>query len=178
MLACAEDLGMVPACVPGVMAQLQMLSLEIQRMPKRLGETFADTRHYPYLSVATPSTHDMSVLRGWWKENPALTQRFWNEVLQRPGQAPAEADGSACEQILRMHLQSPSMLALISWQDWSSMDEHLRAPNPDDERINIPVNPRHYWRYRMPLTLEKLLTEHTFNDKIRQMLAETNRQAV
>ena len=178
MLACAEDLGMVPACVPGVMAQLQMLSLEIQRMPKRLGETFADTRHYPYLSVATPSTHDMSVLRGWWKENPALTQRFWNEVLQRPGQAPAEADGSACEQILRMHLQSPSMLALISWQDWSSMDEQLRAPNPDDERINIPVNPRHYWRYRMPLTLEKLLTEHTFNDKIRQMLAETNRQAV
>ncbi len=175
MLACAEDLGMVPDCVPVVMTQLQMLSLEIQRMPKRLGETFADARTYPYLSVATPSTHDMSVLRGWWKENPALTQQFWNEVLQRPGQAPAEADAAACEQILRLHLQSPSMLALISWQDWSSMDETLRAPNPDEERINVPANPNHYWRYRMPISLEKLLKETAFNDKIRQMLAEAHR---
>ncbi len=175
MLACAEDLGMVPDCVPGVMEKLQMLSLEIQRMPKRLGEAFADTQHYPYLSVATPSTHDMSVLRGWWRESPALTQRFWNEVLQRPGQAPAEADAATCEQILRLHLQSPSMLALISWQDWSSMDEKLRAPDPQSERINVPANPHHYWRYRMPLSLEKLLNEHSFNQKINQMIAHSAR---
>ena len=34
MLVCGEDLGMVPDCVPWVMDQLQILSLEIQRMPK------------------------------------------------------------------------------------------------------------------------------------------------
>lgn len=175
MLACAEDLGMVPDCVPGVLQELQMLSLEIQRMPKRLGQTFADTRTYPYLSVATPSTHDMSVLRGWWKETPALTQRFWNEVLGRPGQAPQEADAQTCRQILQMHLQSPSMLALFSFQDWTAMDDALRAPNPEEERINVPANPRHYWRYRMPLTLERLLQEHTFAQLIRTLLSESGR---
>ena len=134
MLCCAEDLGMIPHCVPEVMERLQMLSLEIQRMPKQLGQPFADTYNYPYLSVATPSTHDMSVLRAWWKEDPENTSLFWHDVLGRQGATPAEAPADACEQILRQHLQSPSMLCLIGWQDWTSMDAHLRAPNPDEER--------------------------------------------
>lgn len=175
MLCCAEDLGMIPDCVPEVMQQLQLLSLEIQRMPKHLGETFADTRHYPYVSVATPSTHDMSTLRGWWQENAGLTQRFYNEVLGEPGQAPAQASGQICERILRMHLESPSMLALISLQDWQSMDESLRAPDPETERINIPANPHHYWRYRMNTTLEELLNQYNFNNKIKEMIANANR---
>ena len=175
LLCCAEDLGMIPACVPDVMGELQMLSLEIQRMPKRLGETFADTKNYPYLSVATPSTHDMSVVRGWWKETPSLTQQFWQNTLGHTGQAPAEADGKTCEQIVRLHLESPSMLALLSFQDWTSMDEELRAPDPDKERINVPANPRHYWRYRMHLTLEDLLDRKLFNKKVRQLLEDSKR---
>lgn len=175
MLCCAEDLGMIPACVPEVLNKLQILSLEIERMPKRLGETFADTKKYPYLSVATPSTHDMSVLRGWWKEKREITARFWSEVLEKTGEAPAELDGKTAEEILRRHLNSPSMLALISYQDWTSMDETLRAPDPDEERINVPANPRHYWRYRMPITLEKLLDQTAFNDKIRQLIKDANR---
>ena len=175
MLSCAEDLGMIPHCVPEVMRQLQMLSLEIQRMPKQLGETFADTTSYPYLSVATPSTHDMSVLRGWWKENPSLTQRFWKEVLHRRGTAPADAPADACEQILRAHLQSPSMLALISWQDWTSIDELLHAQDPAEERINVPANPKHYWRYRMHTTLEVLMQQIDFNAKVKEMIESSGR---
>ncbi len=175
MLTCAEDLGMIPACVPDVLNKLQMLALEIERMPKRLGETFADTTKYPYLSVATPSTHDMSVLRGWWKETPPLTQRFWKEVLGNVGEAPANMDTQTCEEVLQLHLQSPSMLALFSFQDWTGMDEKLRAPDPEAERINVPANPRHYWRYRIPLTLEKLMQETAFNEKIRTMIQDANR---
>ncbi len=175
MLCCAEDLGMIPHCVPEVMQELQMLSLEIQRMPKQLGQTFADTQTYPYLSVATPSTHDMSVLRAWWKENPALTQRFWTEVLKREGEAPAQAPTDACEQILRMHLQSPSMLTLISWQDWTSIDESLHAKYPEEERINIPANPKHYWRYRMQITVEELMQQSAFNEKIKEMIESSGR---
>ena len=175
MLCCAEDLGMVPACVPDVMRQLQMLSLEIQRMPKNVGEQFADTRRYPYLSVATPSTHDMSVLRGWWEENQVITQQFWHEVLNKSGPAPQEAGPEICEEILNKHLQSPSMLALISFQDWTSMDKNLRAPDPAMERINIPADPHHYWRYRMHITLEELIKEDAFNTKIKAMLAMSQR---
>ncbi len=175
LLACAEDLGMVPSCVPPVLQKLQMLSLEIERMPKTLGKDFADTHTYPYLSVATPSTHDMSVLRAWWKENPEITQKFWENVLQKQGKAPTEADCKTCEEILRLHLTSPSMLALISYQDWTSIDETLRAKNPEEERINIPANPHHYWHYRMPLTIEDLLQKETFNQKIKQMIQDSGR---
>lgn len=175
MLCCAEDLGMIPHCVPEVMHMLQMLSLEIQRMPKRPGETFADTAKYPLLSVATPGTHDMSVLRGWWKENPALSARFWAEMLHRPAPAPADLPPDACEQIIYNHLHSPSLLCLIAWQDWAAMDEHLRANDPQKERINVPANAHHYWRYRMPISVEELLSKQEFNQKIKTLIEQSGR---
>ncbi len=175
MLACAEDLGMVPACVKPVMEKLQLLSLEIQRMPKKLGAQFDDIKKYPYLSVATPSTHDMSVLRAWWKEDPVRTQKFYNQVLGKKGNAPDEADTDICTQIIRLHFLCPSMLALIGLQDLTSMDETLRGANPDDERINIPANPKHYWRYRMPMTLETLAGARAFNEKLKELIKQGNR---
>ena len=175
MLCCAEDLGMVPACVPDVMHDLQMLSLEVQRMPKKLGEHFADIFHYPYLSVATPSTHDMSVLRAWWKEDRKRTQQFWHEVLKQSGLAPEEMSAQLCGEILNLHLKSNSMLTLIGLQDWLGMDEKLRAPDPQEERINVPANPHHYWCYRMHLTLEELLRADSFNEKIKVMIRSSAR---
>ena len=175
MLACAEDLGMIPDCVKPVMQKLQLLSLEIQRMPKQLGAAFDDIKKYPYLSVATPSTHDMSVLRAWWQEEPERTQKFYNNVLGKKGTAPKEADTEICTQILRMHLSSPSMLTLIGLQDWTSMDENLRGKDPQAERINVPANPKHYWRYRMPMTLEKLLAADEFNAKVQKMIDKSSR---
>ena len=166
---------MVPASVPDVMRELQILSLEIQRMPKKPQEQFADIFNYPYLSVATPSTHDMSVLRAWWKENRQTTQHFWNDVLKKSGNAPEEMSGEICEEILNLHLKSNSMLALIGWQDWLGMDEKLRSPHPEEERINVPADPRHYWRYRMHLTLEELLQADGFNAKIKEMIKNSGR---
>ena len=175
MLACAEDLGMIPACVKPVMEKLQLLSLEIQRMPKRLGAAFDDIKKYPYLSVATPSTHDMSVLRAWWKEDPVRTQKFYNKVLGRKGNAPDEADTDICTQILRLHLASPSMLALIGLQDLTAIDENLRGKNPQEERINVPADPNHYWCYRMPMTLEELSGATAFNEKVKEMIDQSGR---
>ena len=175
MTACAEDLGMIPACVPWVMKNLQVLSLEIQRMPKLYGETFASPQRYPYLSVATPSTHDMSTLRGWWREDEAMTQLFYNNVLKLEGKAPAEMDGNTAHAILMQHLTSPSAFALFAWQDWMAMDERLRYPNPDDERINVPSNRDHVWNYRMHITIEQLMQERTFNDAVRRMITDAGR---
>ena len=78
MLICGEDLGMVPKAVPEVMKQLGILSLEIQRMPKDLNRKFFHPADAPYLSVVTPSTHDMSTVRSWWEENRETTQHFYN----------------------------------------------------------------------------------------------------
>ena len=175
MTACGEDLGMIPACVPWVMKNLQVLSLEIQRMPKLYGETFADTGRYPYLSVATPSTHDMSTLRGWWREDEAMSQQFYNNVLGFEGRAPLEMDGCIASAILARHLASPSAFALFAWQDWMAMDERLRRDNPDDERINVPSNRDHQWNYRMHISIEQLLQERAFNDTVQRMIADAGR---
>ena len=175
MLVCGEDLGMVPDCVPWVMEQLQILSLEIQRMPKNPQYEFGHLWDYPLRSVCTISTHDMATLRGWWEEDPALTARYYNQVLGQWGEVPATAPGWACEEIVRQHLQSPSLLCILAFQDWLSMDEELRYPDANAERINVPANPRHYWRYRMHLTLEDLMKKKAFNKKMTEMIDETGR---
>ena len=175
MLACGEDLGMIPDCVPAVMHQLEILSLEIQRMPKDPKSEFGDTWHYPYFSVCTSSTHDMGGIRAWWESDPAQSQRFFNNVLHEFGQAPYFAEPWLCDKILWLQLASPSMLCIIPLQDWLSADGELRRENPHDEQINVPANPTHYWRYRMHLTVEQLRREHNFNSALRDKIHQSGR---
>ena len=175
MLVCGEDLGMVPDCVPWVMNQLQILSLEIQRMPKNPADEFGPVSHYPFRSVCTIGTHDMSTLRGWWEEDAELTSRFYHQVLGHWGDTPEKAPGWICEEVIRQHLNSPSLLCILTFQDWTSMDEELRNPDIEAERINIPANPRHYWRWRMHITIEELMKQTAFNEKVTQLIQESQR---
>lgn len=166
MLPCAEDLGMVPASVKGVLERLRILSLEIQRMPKTYGGRFDDLRRNPYFSVATIATHDMAPLRLWWLENREQTQTFWHDVLHHGGEAPDEASPEICEDVVTRHIQSPSMLCLLSLQDLLAISPSLRSPHPECEQINVPANPNQYWRYRMHLNIEELIQATAFNDKL------------
>ncbi len=176
MLACGEDLGMIPACVPEVMSALRILSLEIQRMPKAFGEEFADTASYPYLSVCATGTHDTSTLRSWWNENREATQRYFSDVLRMDGVAPGECTPDICERIIASHLKSPTMLCILPLQDWLSMDETLRYQgNPDDERINVPAVRHFNWKYRMHLTLETLLADTAFTARLRTLSESAGR---
>lgn len=168
-MVCGEDLGMVPDSVPSVMQELKILSLEIERMPKDQSVTFTDLNRLPYLSVCTTSTHDMSPLRLWWGENRQLTQRYYNEQLHRAGAAPAECDAAICRQIIERHLRSSAMWVILPLQDWLSIDETIRSTDIAAERINIPANPEHYWRYRMHISLEDLIKEGEFNKKLAQL---------
>ncbi len=176
MLACGEDLGMIPACVPEVMKELKILSLEIQRMPKSPEKTFDEPWTYPYLSVCATGTHDTSTLRGWWEENRTQSERFFHEILHRDGQAPLHCEPWICKQIVNQHLNSPSMLCVLPLQDWMSIDGEVRCQDdPEDERINIPANPRHYWRWRMHLTLEDLLSSTDFNRTLHDLITDSGR---
>ena len=176
MLACGEDLGMIPATVPQVMSDLRILSLEIQRMPKSVEETFAHPANYPYLSVCTTSTHDMNPIRAWWEEDRQVTEQFWQMILGNQSEAPYFCEPWICRQILDQHLWSPAMLTVLPLQDWLSMDGALRRLNPHDERINVPANSRHYWRYRMHLTVEQLAAAKEFNDTLTDMIASSGRK--
>jgi 4-alpha-glucanotransferase len=176
MLPCGEDLGMIPDCVPEIMRELNILSLEIERMSKHSGRLFTDINNLPYLSVCTTSTHDMNTLRLWWKENTALTQQYYNNILGRSGEAPAECTDDICEQIIANHLNSNSMLAILPLQDWLSIDNTVRRINDAEERINIPSNPDNRWRYSMHLSFEELHQATALNEKIRRLVIKSERQ--
>ncbi|MDD2961779.1 MAG: 4-alpha-glucanotransferase [Muribaculaceae bacterium] len=175
MLVCGEDLGMIPDCVSAVMDSQQILSLEIQRMPKDPKAEFGYTGSYPYLSVGTTSTHDMGGIRSWWEEDRTKTQHFYNNMLHEGGTAPYYAEPWICDKIVSLHLNSPSMLTILPLQDWLSIDGTLRRENPKEEQINVPANSRHYWRYRMHLTLEKLNKESTFNKTLKEKIKNSGR---
>ena len=175
MLVCAEDLGMVPDCVPWVMDELKILSLELQSMPKDPSVKFGHLSRNPYRSVCTISSHDMPTLRMWWDENVQRTQEYYNTMLYRQGPAPHPLPGWLASDIISRHLTSPSMLCILSIQDWLATDEALRLPNADAERINIPANPKHYWRYRMHLNIEDLAADKRFVQNITEMISQSGR---
>jgi 4-alpha-glucanotransferase len=175
MLVCGEDLGLVPHCVPDVMKQLGILSLEIQRMPKAAQKQFFHPAEAPYLSVVTPSTHDMSTIRGWWEENRNNTQRFYNTELNQPGEAPQHCEPWISKAIILQHLYSPAMWSIFQLQDLLGMSDELRRKDPAEERINLPSNPQHYWNYRMHITVEDLLKATEFNTELKEYTQSSGR---
>ncbi len=178
MLVCGEDLGMIPACVPEVMKELCILGLRIQRMPHEAGREFGLPHEYPYMTVCTTSSHDMPTLRGWWEEDRERTQRYYNMVLGHHGEAPRQCEPWIAQDIVVRHLESPSMWAVFPLQDLLAMSaEVCRKGDPHDEQINEPANPRHYWRYRMHLTLEALIANKQFGAQVAKMIAATGRSS-
>ena len=176
MLVCAEDLGMVPDCVSWVMNELRILSLEIQSMPKDPHVRFGHLSRNPYRSVCTISSHDTPTLRQWWDEDWERTQAYYGEMLYRQGPAPHPLPGWLARDIVSRHLTSPSMLCILTIQDWLSIDEKLRLKDENAERINIPANPHHYWRYRMHLNIEDLIDNNDFVANISELITQSGRK--
>jgi 4-alpha-glucanotransferase len=177
MLVCGEDLGMVPDCVPPVMDQLNILSLEIQRMSKNPKVRFAHPADAPYLSVCTTSTHDMPTIRGWWEQDRGATQLFYNNELGNPGDAPFFAEPWVCQQIITQHMHSPAMWTTFPIQDLLAVDGELRWYETQEEQINQPSNVRHKWRYRMRQSIEDLKNAQEFNRKLKILVNESGRNS-
>ena len=175
MLVCAEDLGMVPDCVAWVMEELKILSLEIQSMPKDPNVRFGVLSNNPYRSVCTISSHDTPTMRQWWDEDWQRTQDYYNNVLCKYGAAPHPLPGWLARDIISRHLLCPSMLCILALQDWLAIDENIRLADQDRERINVPSNPRHYWRYRMHINIEDLIAGHDFNQNVTDLIRESGR---
>ena len=68
------------------------------------------------------------------------------------------------------------MLVIIPLQDWFAMDDAIKRPDIESERINVPAESRHYWRYRMHISLEQLLSADAFNQKVIALIDEAGRK--
>jgi len=150
MLACGEDLGMVPDCVPGVMDHEKILSLEMVCMNKG--------RYWPRLSVCATSSHDLPTLRMDFARANGRDPEPW-EVRN----------------ILWDHLSSDSMLAIFPLQDWVALDLSLRLPEFGNERINEPADSDHHWRYRFHFPIERLKFASSLNAEIEGLLKDSRR---
>lgn len=171
MLTCGEDLGMLNESVTRCMHNLRILSLELQQMPKHYGETVANPGSYPYLSVCTTSTHDCETLRLWLGR---IKQEF-SDITGENGERYYDASPESCTENIKANLAAPSMLAIFPIQDWLSIDGKLRNKYADSERINDPSDPAHYWKYRIHLDLEDLITAEHLNDSIKMLIREAKR---
>ena len=154
MIACGEDLGMIPACVPEVMQELGIMSLEVQRMPKVFGHQFVQTEDLPENCVYTTGTHDMPTLRGWLAEDRVRTRQFLDSLDLDDRKVTAKT----LKKIMEKHLDSPSKWNIYPLQDLLDLDEKNWSTNPADDQINVPANAKNQWKWRMKIFLEYLLT--------------------
>ena len=153
MVACGEDLGMIPACVPEVMQELGIMSLEVQRMPKVFGHPFVQTEDLPENCVYTTGTHDMPTLRGWLAEDRVRTRQFLDSLDLDDRKVTAKT----LKKVMDKHLDSPSKWNIYPLQDLLDLDEKKWSPNPMDDQINVPANAKNQWKWRMKMNLEALL---------------------
>jgi 4-alpha-glucanotransferase len=107
----------------------------------------------------------------WWDEDEERAQNYYHTVLFHEGDAPHPMPASLAEEIVSSHLACPSMVCVIALQDWLAIDEHIRLEDANAERVNIPANPKHYWRYRMHLNIEDLIAADDFNAKICKLVS-------
>ena len=156
MIACGEDLGMIPACVPEVMQQLGIKSLEVQRMPKVFGHQFVQTEDLPENCVYTTGTHDMPTLRGWLAEDKVRTRQFFDSLDLDDRKVTAKT----LKKIIEKHQDSPSKWNIYPLQDLLDLDEKIWSPNPADDQINVPANAKNQWKWRMRMTIESLTAAH------------------
>ena len=175
MLVCGEDLGMIPENVPEVMDELGILSLEIQRMPKEFGTELGNPAHYPYWSVASPSSHDTSNIRAFWEENYRLSEKLYHHNLKQQGKAPLKADEEIIEAIIDEQLGANSMWTILPLQDWMALKNRYWFDDPQQERINKPEFSRHHWRFRMKGNIETLIRDNELNEEVSWLVKKHHR---
>ena len=175
LLICGEDLGMVAPCVPGVMRELGILSLEVQRMPKNSSRPFSDPRENPYLSVDTTGTHDMPTIRGWWEQDRERSARFYHEMLHHTDNPPYFCEPWVCREIIEQHMNSSSQWVILPIQDYIAMDGDFRWDNTWDEQINEPADSKWRWKYRMHQSVESLLKNKNLTKMLKNMIKTYNR---
>ncbi|KAB5519258.1 hypothetical protein DKX38_023577 [Salix brachista] len=175
MLACGEDLGLIPACVHPVMQELGLIGLRIQRMSSEPDQEFGIPSQYSYMTVCAPSCHDCSTLRAWWEEDEGRRCRYFKNVVGSDGIPPSKCVPEIAHFVLRQHVEAPSMWAIFPLQDLLALKEEYTTRPATEETINDPTNPKHYWRYRVHVTLESLMNDKELTSSIKDLVCGSGR---
>lgn len=177
MLACGEDLGLIPSCVHPVMQELGLIGLRIQRMPSEPDLEFGIPSQYSYMTVCAPSCHDCSTMRAWWEEDEERRCRFYENVIGCNDVPASQCIPEVAHFVLKQHFEAPSMWAIFPLQDLIALKEEYTTRPAVEETINDPTNPKHYWRYRVHVTLESLLGDKDLTMTIKDLVTSSGRSS-
>jgi len=168
MLLCGEDMGPGPACLPRVLSDMSIPGLRIPRV------TGGPTSEYPYLSVASTSTHDMSTLACWWDSLPASSRDEMWRSFGCTGPAPLKCSPPVAKQIVQSILASPSILAVLPLQDLLDTCAATVTKDPKSDQINFPGTD-HLWRWRASWHIEDLLSNKSVVNHFASMILASGR---
>ena len=133
---------------------------------------------YPRLSVCTTSCHDTSTLRGLWEEADFDKSFYWSHA-QLPGIAPEKLSPPVVRDILAHVFTANSLFCIPPLQDYLALSSALSECDPKEERVNIPgtVGGKN-WTYRMPCSVEELLTNAGLIAEISKLVDERKNRAL
>jgi len=163
MAACGEDLGMIPDGVSEVMKRLGIFSLEVQRMPKNVGQELVNPQEVDYGCVYTTGTHDMPTLRGWLGNCDNIDNDHYNDYDCKITGIVSEA------------LKANAALVILPLQDYLDTMKSLQSPDPNDDFINNPADAQNKWRYRIRCALEDIIDNEKLNSKLKKNVTESHR---
>ena len=63
-------------------------------------------------------------------------------------------------------------------QDLLGIDADLRREVASEEQINDPADPNHYWRFRLHIDLDTILSRSDFLSRVKQMNVANRRGVV
>ena len=183
MLMCAEDLGVVPACVPQVLKELEILSLKIERWTREYSKPdapYINVKAYPHLSVCIPSVHDTTTLRGWWEEE--LSEREKKEyysLLNLRSQCPETYTSELAMTIIEHNLNANSIITIFQLQDLLFLNEKIDRKLFKEDRINVPGTVADTnWSYRIPVLVDDISKNLQFNKILKKLIDKRHQRKI
>ncbi|KAI7733269.1 hypothetical protein M8C21_007244, partial [Ambrosia artemisiifolia] len=165
---CHEDFACASKFLRYVMQELGLIGLRIQRMPSEADLEFGIPSQYDYMTVCAPSCHDCSTLRAWWEEDEDRRRSFFKTMVGSDSLPPEKC-------VPEIHVESPSMWAIFPLQDLLALKDEYTTRPATEETINDPTNPKHYWRFRVHVTMESLLKDTDLTTMIKGLVCASAR---
>jgi len=176
MLACAEDLGAVPDCVPAVLAELGIPGLKIPRWTRfwnKSGQPYESLADFRSASVCAVSVHDTSTVREWWEYEEGRVD-FAAAYCPELSPVPEKLEAASAFTVLQALARCASSIFVAQMQDYLDISDTLRSADPREDRVNIPgTQTDSNWTWRMRPTLEELQVDKKWIKALTQIAGRT-----
>jgi len=156
-----------------ILHRVGICSYRVQRVPRESIQRFDGTNNFPYMSVCSPTPHDLPHLTLWWRQEQADAQLFYHQFLKKGDVAPLILTPDIASGIIQLHLSSDSMWCMFVFDDLLSIESEF-----DSVISNLWINDPscdNKFRYRMKLSLNDLLAHKEWIKNLSKLIENSHR---